>query len=185
VFYHEPVSGDAPQGEADVRPVVDAMQQRIDPLLDIRWEPRAVMVKRGGYDPMGKVSAPVYDGRWEIVHYDISVKTAEWRAHTRICFVTERVEVAAGLWAMSADGPYAPVGMWLVDFLMQADKHNQEGARKLRARLDAMNDTADQKAIDADDAAIEEAAGRQYFAGTMRGRVSEFHPVGIALTGKP
>lgn len=173
---------DAPQSGDDVRLVVEELQ-RLDPQLDVRWEPKGKMVSRGSYDVMGRVKNPVYEGRWEIIHYDTSVKTAEWRAWTRICLVTQPIEVAPGLKAMSADGEYAPLGAWLVEFMRQADRANQEGARRLRERLDAMNDRQDQAGVDGDDDAIEEAASKQYHAGTKAGGgVSEFHPVRVTLT---
>jgi hypothetical protein len=173
---------DAPQSGQDVQQVVEDLQ-RLDPLLDVRWEPKGKMVKRGSYDALGRVIRPVYDGRWQIIHYDTSVKTADWRQYTLICTVTEPVRMAGGLMAMSADGEYAPLGPWLVEFMRQADKHNQEGARRMRERLDAMNDRSDQAAIDAGDDATAEAAGKQYFEGTKAGGgVSEFHPVRVKLT---
>jgi hypothetical protein len=171
----------APQSGDDVRLVVEDLQ-RLDRQLDVRWEPRAVMVKRGSYSASGQIVDPVYEGRWRVIHYDTSVQTATWRPFTHICYVTEPVEVGSGLKAMSADGPYAPLGPWLVEFFRQADRHNQEGARRLREKLDAMNDASDEAALAAGDDAIEEAASKQYHAGTKAGGgVSEFHPVGIDL----
>ncbi len=173
---------DAPQSGDDVRLVVEEMQV-LDPQLDVRWNNRARVTKRGGYDAEGKIINPEYQGLWEIIHYDTSVKTANWRPYTRICFVTTQVRVAADLLAMPQDGEYAPLGMWVVEFLKQADKHNQEEARRLQARLDRMNEAADERAMRGDDGALEEAAGRQYFEGTKAGGgVSEFHPVRVNLT---
>jgi len=165
-----------PQSGDDVRVVVEALQQ-LDHLLDIRWEPRAKMVKRGGYTAEGKILNPEYEGRWEIVRDDHH-GTAPWREKTRICFVTTPVEIAPGLKAMDADGDYAPLGMWLVEFMRAADKANQEGARRLSERLDQLNAAKDEAAIRDGDAGMAEYLGAMYHAGTKAGGgVSEFHPV--------
>lgn len=172
---------DAPQSGEDVSRVVEELQL-LDPLLDVRWEPRAVLEKYGGYDAMGKLIAPIYRGLWEVIHHSTAVKTAEWREWTRVCFVTKPVRIAAGLDAMPDDGEYAPLGPWLVEFLRQADQHNLEAARRRSEQLDAMNERLDQQRMGLDDAAIEELCGRQYHEGTKAGGgVSEFHPVRIDL----
>jgi hypothetical protein len=171
---------DPPQSGDDVRLVVEALQQ-LDPLLDIRWEPCARLIKAGSYDALGKLVAPIYEGLWEVVRYD-SFNTATWRQHTRICFVTKPVRIAAGLDAMPADGEYAPLGMWLVAFLRQADQWNQEEARRRSKELDALNERLDAQRIGDGEDGIEEAASKQYHAGTKAGGgVSDFHPVRIDL----
>ena len=169
---------DPPQSGDDVRLVVEALQ-RLDPLLDVRWEPCARLVRAGRYDAQGKLVAPIYEGLWEIVRYD-SFNTATWRPYTRICFVTEKVRIGPDLWAMPADGRYAPLGMWVVEFLRQADQWNQEQARKRSAELDAMNASLDAQRIADGADGVEEAASKQYHAGTKDGGgVSDFHPVRI------
>lgn len=171
----------APQSGEDVESVVRELRL-LDPRLSVRWEPRAVMVKRGRYDPLGKVIDPVWRGLWEIVLDDKAFSTANWRDWTRVCFVTKPTRIAGGLTAMAQDGEYAPLGPWVVEFMRQADKHNQDEARRLQSRLDAMNDRYEQSVIDAGDDATEEAASKQYHAGTAAGGgVSEFHPVRIHL----
>lgn len=155
----------------------------LDPRLGVRWEPRAVMTKRGRYDPMGKVVDPEWRGLWEITLDDKAFSTAEWRDYTRVCFVTVQVEVAPGLKAMVQDGEYAPLDMSVVEFMRQADKHNQDGARGLQARLDRMNDAKDAAAARAGEDGEREAMERMYHAGTKAGGgVSEFHPVAVNLT---
>lgn len=172
---------DPPQSGEDVQQVVEALQV-LDPLLDIRWEPRAKMVKRGGYTATGQVIEPEYDGRWEVVRYD-AFGTARWRPYTRICFVTEKVKVCPDLWAMPANGAYAPLGTWLVEFMRQADQWNQEQARQRSADLDALNARLEaQRMADGADG-VEEAASKQYHAGTKAGGgVSDLHPVTIDLS---
>lgn len=172
---------DAPQSGEDVASVVRELRL-LDPRLNVRWEPKAVMTKRGHYDTLGKVIHPEYRGLWEIILEDKAFSTAEWRGWTRVCFVTVRTEVAPGLMAMVQDGEYAPLDMSVVEFMRQADKHNQEGARRLQERLDKMNERADAAAMRAGEDGEREALERQYHAGTKAGGgVSEFHPVRIAL----
>jgi hypothetical protein len=57
---------DAPQSRAEIDPIERALRQ-LDDRLRIEWEPRAVMVRRGGYTAEGKVIDAVYDGRWKVV----------------------------------------------------------------------------------------------------------------------
>lgn len=174
---------DAPQSGDDVDSVVRELRL-LDSRLGVRWEPCAVMVTRGGYDAMGKVRSPVWRGLWEITLADKVFSTAEWRDYTRVCFVTVPVDVAPGLQAMAQDGAYAPLGPWVVAFLREADKHNRDAARRLQARLDRMNDAADEAAARAGEDGERELLGRMYHTGTKAGGgISEFHPVGIDLTG--
>lgn len=154
----------------------------LDPRFNVRWEPKAVMTKRGSYSVEGKVVDPEYRGLWEIILEDKAFSTAEWRGWTRVCFVTQQVEVAPGLKAMVQDGEYAPLDMAVVEFLRQSDKHNQEGARRMQERLDTLNERADAAAALAGEDGEREALERQYHAGTKAGGgISEFHPVGIDL----
>ena len=173
---------DAPQSGEDVEAVVRDLKT-LDHRFDVRWEPKAVMTKRGRYDTMGKVIHPEYRGLWEIILKDKAFSTAEWRGWTRVCFVTKPVDVAPGLTAMVQDGEYAPLGPWVVEYLRQADKANQAEARRRQERLDALNDAADERAMRAGEDGEREALERQYHAGTKAGGgVSQFHPVGIDLT---
>lgn len=174
----------APQSGEDVASVLRGLRE-LDPRFGIRWEPRAVMVERGSYDPLGKVVEPKYRGLWEITLDDKTFGTANWRSWTRVCFVTKPVEVAAGLTAMAQDGEYAPLGEWVVQFMREADRHNQREVERRRKRLDDMNERADNRAMAAGDDATEEAASKQYHAGTKAGGgVSEFHPVKIEIVSR-
>ena len=171
----------APQSGEDVESVVRDLKP-LDVRLGVRWEPRAVLVRRGRYTGEGKLIDPVYRGLWEIILDDKQAGTADWRSWTRICFVTEPTEVATGLRAMAQDGAYAPLGPWVVEFLRQADKHNRDEAQRLSKRLDSMNERNDEAKLADGDDAIEEAASKQYHAGTKAGGgVSEFHPVTVQL----
>lgn len=178
---------DQPQSPDQVQAFVDELRLAVnDPLLGVRWEPRAVMVARGGYDVTGKVKDPVYRGLWEIIRDSTRDKTATWRSWTRICFVTQPVRVEAGLDAMVQDGLYAPLGEWLITFLKQANLANLKAAQRVRRRLEALNERNDEAALRAEDAAAEEAASRIWHKGTAAGGgVAEFHPVGVTLDRAP
>lgn len=172
---------DAPQSDAELLPFIQALQG-LDARLDIIWNPRAVMEKRGGFDASGRVLDPQWGGRWEVILHDVSAKTANWRAHTRVCLVTEPVTVATGLQAMQADGAYAPVGDWLVEFIRAADQWNQEKLRHLGGQLDVLNETLERNRFQAALDAAADKSRRLYHAGTARGHISEFHPVNISLS---
>ena len=158
----------APQSGEDVEAVVRELRL-LDPRLNVRWEPKAIMVRRGRYSATGQVIDPVYDGRWEIILNDKAFSTAEWRDWTRVCFVTQQTRIAAGLMAMAQDGAYAPLDQSVVEFMRQADRHNNDEARRLRERIDALNARQDQREMDAGDDALEEAASKQYHVGTKAG----------------
>lgn len=173
---------DAPQSDAEVRPVVDALQ-RIDPRLDVLWDPRAVIERRGGYDPLGKILEPTYGGRWKVILHDRAAKLADWREYTLICVVTPRAtDAPPGVHALVHDGPYAPLGEWLVEYIRAVDRANGSRVRAISDAIDAA--VARQHA--ADDAAhadaVREAADFQYDEGTREGSVAQYHPVGIDLS---
>lgn len=170
-----------PQSDEEIRPIVQALQ-RLDASMDLRWNPRAVIEARGSYDVTGKIIDPVYGGRWEVVRYDSPTKTAEWRAWEKICTVTTPVTIS-GVMGMMADGPYMPVGDWLVSFFESNDRANREDARRLSAALDALNERREAAMLASHEAAEREALGRMFIEGTMEGGVSQFHPVRIDLTG--
>lgn len=181
MFDHTDLAGAAPQSGADVETVVRELRL-LDARLGVRWEPKAVMVSRGSYGVLGEVVDPVYRGLWEVVLDDKAFSTADWRGWTRVCLVTRPTRLAEGLHAMPQDGEYAPLGQWLVEFLREADRHNQDEARRRSERLDVYNERFDRRAMDAGDDATEEAASKQYHAGTAAaGGVSEFHPVRIDI----
>lgn len=170
---------DAPQSRTEVDPV-EAELRRLDDDLRIEWEPKAVMVKRGGYTARGQVVNPVYDGRWVIVKKGDPFRTQSYRPDTRVCFVTQPVEVGSGttkMTAMREDGPYAPVGDWLVTVMRSWDRHNREAMQRASAILDGLNEKADADALTAGQEGEAEKLDEMFFHGTMRGGVSTLHPV--------
>ena len=174
---------DAPQSRNEVEPVERALRQ-LDDAIRIVWEPKAVMTKRGGYTAMGKVIDPVYDGRWAIVKQGDPFRTQSYRPDTRIAFITAPVTVGSGtkqIQAMQEDGPYAPVGWWVVDLMRSWDQHNREAMQHASAILDELNDKADAAVVADAEAGEREHLEQMYFHGTMRGGVSEMHPVTTTL----
>lgn len=174
---------DAPQSRDEVLPIETALRA-LDDALRIEWEPKAVMVKRGGYTAMGKVVDPVYDGRWAIVKKDDAHRTQSYRPDTRIAFITAPVEVGSGttkIQAMQEDGPYAPVGWWVVDLMRSWDRHNREAMQRASAILDDLNARYDAAQDAAGEAGEEEKLDEMFFHGTMRGGVSTMHPVTLSI----
>lgn len=175
---------DAPQSRDEIAPIEKALRQ-LDDRLRIEWEPRAVMVKRGGYTAEGKVIDPVYDGRWKVVIKGDPNRTAMWREDSLVTYVTTPVTMGSGadrIHAMTADGPYMPVGWWLVEHMQSWDRANRDAVNRMRERLDAMNAKRDDEALDEGMGEAAEGLDRMFFDGTMRGGVSTSHPVLTTLT---
>lgn len=175
---------DAPQGRDEVEPVERALRL-LDDAIRIEWEPKAVMAKRGGYDAMGRVISPVYDGRWAIRKKGDPYRTTSYRPDSLIAYVTQPVTVGSGrekMTAMQQDGPYAPVGDWLVEVMQSWDRHNRAAMERASAILDQLNEEADAKVLAAGEEGEREALDEMFFHGTMRGGVSTQHPVGVTLT---
>lgn len=180
----ERVPGSAPQSPDEIQRWERELQA-IDPRLHLRWNAEAIVVKGGSYDVLGRAVPPTYDGRWEVILLDdAGFKTADWRPWTLVTRVSEVVEQRVGrhtVRTMHVNGPYAPVGEWLVAYLREIDRANVEAARRLGETLEAMHARQDADAVQATDGEVE-ALERVYHGGTKEGGgVSEFHPVGITL----
>lgn len=178
----------APQSDSEVRPVVDALQ-RMDALLDVRWNPEAVMLAKGSYSELGKLIPPTYDGRWQIIRYD-SANTGhagvhEGRGYTVICTITEPTIDDHGVIAMAAlreGGAYAPLGEWVVTMMQQADAANVRQFEAIRRHLWAENDRAEDARDRLDEAAAIEALDHNHFqanyaggVGNWQGKGADFH----------
>lgn len=172
---------DAPQSDVEVRPVVDALQ-RIDPRLDVLWNARAFVEQRFGFDALGRAIAPTYAGRWQVVLWDTSAKTAEWRAYTLVCTVTApATDAPPGVHALTHEGPYAPVGPWLVEHIHAIDRANAASVRDISAKLDAAWEKHEQDLALSTAEAMGEACRVQFENAVREGGVAVFHPVGIDL----
>lgn len=172
----------APQSWAEVEPHETALRQ-LDDRLRIAWEPQAVMVGRGTYDANGHLIAPKYEGRWKVIKLGDPHRTAMWREDALVTYVTTPVVIGSGtekVHAMTADGPYMPIGEWLVEHLRSWDRANREAALRASAIMDAYNTKMDDDALKAGEAGEAEALER--ICGTTRGGVMKAHPVAIHLT---
>lgn len=169
----------APQQDDEVRPVVEALR-RLDPLLDIVWNPKAVMTKRGSYDVLGGRVDPEYDGRWEIVRYDTSAALREDRTSVRICRVTELATggIADKYPVMVADGAYAPVGMYLVAYMAVWDRAQQHWINAMEQfweeheKVDRLNHADSQAAHQEALHKVYREHGGEYWTGGAQGKAS-------------
>lgn len=180
----ERIPGSAPQSVEEVLPI-EAALRALDDRLRIRWNPEAVMVKRGHYDVLGRATPPTYDGRWEVILLDSWGKTANWRSYELVCRVTPPVEVLEGthrVRALQADGPYTPVGWWLVEHLQSVDRANTEQARRMSEQLDKVYAAREQRLARAGDDGTQEAAEQMWHGATKEVGISEFYPVTKTLT---
>lgn len=178
------VPGSAPQSVQEILPIETALRQ-LDDRLRVWWNAKAVVQQKGRYDVMGRAVPPIYDGRWEVILLDDPHRTADWRGYSLVCRVTPPVEVLEGttrVTALQADGPYHPVGWWLVDYLRSVDKANSDLAQTMSAKLDALFTHREQAALDAGRDEMAESAGKLWHGATKEGGgVSEFHPVKVTL----
>jgi hypothetical protein len=149
----------APQSSEEIRPVVEALR-RLDPLLDIRWNEKAVMMRRGDYDVLGGRTDPVYDGRWDVIRYDTATKLHDDKNYTVLCTITEPYRDGHG-WMMRVDGPYGPIGMWLVEYMQRWDTAQAHFAEEMD-RLWAEHDAAESINLEADTAANQQALEKVY-----------------------
>lgn len=175
----------APQSDDEVRPVVEALR-RLDPLLDIIWNPKAVLTKHGAYSVLGHATAPEYDGRWEIIRYDPSASLHDDRVHNgrpyvRIIRVTALASggIADKYPVMIADGAYAPIGFYLVGYMALWDRAQQHFIGAMDAlwaeheRVDELrhadSQAAHQQALEK---VYREHGGGAYWMGGAQGKAS-------------
>lgn len=107
-----------PQSDEEIRPVLEALR-RLDPLLDFHWNPKAIRV-RGVFDALGCAGEPKWDGRWEIIRYETPNLHKE-RTYSKILTVTE-MNRSGKYPILIADGAYAPIGMYLVEYMELYDR---------------------------------------------------------------
>lgn len=181
---HRDLPSSAPQGWAEVGPI-EAELRRLDDRLRIEWDPEAIMVKRGGYDAQGRIINPVYDGRWKVVIKGDPNRTAMWREDSLLTYVTAQVIIGSGkekVYAMEANGPYRPIGEWLVEHLRAWDASNREWVKEQRLALDAYNDRQDAATLADAEAGEAEILDEMFFEGTKEAGVSNQFPVAITLS---
>lgn len=180
---HVRASNVQPQSDREIQPIVEALQQ-MDPLLGIRWNPEARLLKPGSYSETGKLIAPEYEGRWNVTrqiprddrrHY-------EGREYIVICEVTEPKR-EQGVLYMERGGAYAPIGEWLLEYMRAADAANVRIFEDMRKKVWAQHDRTDEQEGELDEAMAREGLNRAQFKANYAGRVGNWHPVKTSLTG--
>lgn len=164
-----PSQSGAPQSREELERFVAELRRTVDPRMDIWWQPRAVVLERGGFDVMGNPRPTKWDGRWEVITENPEGRTASWRDYTHVCYVTEPVRIGPDLEAMQDNGPYAPVGDWLVAYLQQANWWNMARAGMLADVLEKANAAEDARELGEDQGAMEDAAHRTLFRDNHEG----------------
>lgn len=151
---------DAPQSRSEILPFVRELQ-RLDPLLDIRWNPRCLLIEPPRFAVTGGTVPGKYDGRWEVVR----AKSESWRSAGQPLsddFVVVIYQVR------DEHGGYKPVGAWLVEFLRKWDSqqaHFRDELEKLR-REEEREEAA---FMAVDESAIEHAVHQLAFASKHEG----------------
>lgn len=120
--------------------MVEALR-RLDPLLDVKWDPKAIMTAGGSYSVGGIARRPEYDGRWLVVRFDTPTKLRDDRDYVVITMVTAIDETDVGR-CMISRGPYAPIGMWLVGYMQRWDSAQAHFAAEME-QLAAQHDAAE------------------------------------------
>ena len=138
------------------------------------------MVEKGTYSALGIATPPTYDGRWEVIRYQTATNCHEGRDYTLITTVTAFREMA-GQRVMVADGPYASVGSWLVEYMRAADAANTERFEQIRDRLWRETDRLDTDTDAANEASARDALDKVHFDAVFAGGVGNWSP-GFSFT---
>jgi hypothetical protein len=146
-----------PQSDEEIRPVLEALR-RLDPLLDIRWNPKAVRI-RGIFDALGCAGPPTWDGRWEIIRYETPNMHAD-RTYAKIMTVTE-MDMTGKYPVAKADGAYAPIGQYLVEYMALYDRAQSAWVDAM-AEMDARHEAAESNNHNDYEAAHQEAAHKVF-----------------------
>lgn len=120
-----------------------AALQQMDPLLDFRWNPKSVMVEKGSYSEVGKLIDPIYEGRWDVIRHHTENLHPERGDYAVICTLTQPQRIE-GILCLSHDGPYAPIGEWVLELMRSADAQNVRQFTALRKKLWAQSDALDE-----------------------------------------
>lgn len=170
---------EAPQSQDEVGPVVAALKS-IDHLLDIIWQPKAFMTARGSYSVTGTMTPPTYAGRWQVIRYETPNLSAK-RDYCVICTVTEPV-IHNGVRCLTEEGPYAPIGFWLVDFMHAADSANTKAMEAMRAALWSAEESIEHQHDAAEDAMAMESLDHVHFHANYAGGVGNWQGKGADFT---
>lgn len=170
-----------PQSDEDIQRFVGELRVAVsDPLLDIRWNPKAVMVAPGRYDGFGVMKrGPVYDGRWEVIRHDTAASLHLERDFTVIVQLNGYESFKGSkrtVLFMHAKGPYTPVDRRLIDYMEQCNAANVAFHDQLLA-MDEMDAAAEREDVANVTAAHQQAAevvyrkvGGRYWMGGAQGK---------------
>lgn len=143
-----------PQSDREIRPIVEALRA-MDEKLDLVWNPKQHMLTPGSYSETGKLIPPEYDGRWNVIRHQTENLHPERGDYAVICVLSEPRR-QDGILYLTKDGPYAPVGEWVLELMRSADAQNQRTFKALRHKLWAQHDQ-----LHENDAKINEAEARE------------------------
>jgi hypothetical protein len=132
---------DAPQSPVEIAPIEQALRL-LDDQLRIVWNPMCVASRPGYIDVHGKVSPPVYDGRWEIVRLQGHI---------------DPNPVVVWIWGteLGPARPYRAVDYSLVEFMRQWDTSNREVINAHLAIREAEEREREQQRANAQEGVIE------------------------------
>lgn len=169
-----------PQSQEEIQFYIDELR-RLDPLLDIVWDPRARIVQPGAYTAMGKRIDPTYDGRWAMIRYD----SAELghagfnpeRGWTLIVHVETYTRID-GVLAIMRDSDYEPVDGRVLELMRSGDSHNVQQFGAIRKKLWAQSDAIDAAENRIDEAMAREGLDRVHFKANYTGGVGNWQGKG-------
>ncbi len=176
-----------PQSDDEIKPVVEALR-RLDPLLDVIWNPKARILAPGHYTSLGQRTDPTYEGLFQVVRYN--TPGLHDRNYVVLANVTKPTRFGKrNVLMMERDSGYAPVGEWLVEYMQTWDAAQRHLADSLQS-VDEENEKRQSAAAEIDGGgAHQEALEKVYHkaAGSywMGGAQGKAHPVTEAtLFGK-
>lgn len=172
-----------PQSDSEVLPVVEALR-RLDPLLDVRWNPKKHVLVPGSYSVLGERIDPVYDGRWEVIRYQSASQLHRERDYAVIVTVSALIDVD-GIPCMIDKGPYAPLGEWLVRYMQAADAANVQAFTAIRNKLWAQDDALEHAKDAEGEAKDRDALDRVHFDAVYAGGVGNWHGKGADFSASP
>lgn len=157
-----------PQSDRDIKPIIDRLRE-LDSLLNVRWNAEAILLEKGSYTETGKLIPPRYDGRWQVIR-DLprGEESHDGKPYTVICTVTEPHR-EGGILFMVKDGPYAPIGEWLLEYMHAADAANVRAFSELRDRLWRQHEAIEDREAQIDEAEAREGLDRVHHKANFAG----------------
>lgn len=126
--------------------------QALDALLDVRWNPHALILEPPRLDVYGRGIPARYDGRWEVV-----------RRMTDKAYEDDGDKKRVVYQVRGPDSEYKPLGMWLVEYMQRWDsqqRHFRDEMEKVRRA----EELAEQQAMEVDVGAVEHGVHQLAFA---------------------